>query len=90
MSDWLPNFLGITPFGVYCTRCNLSLFLLTGIEKHAKDFHPGDGFSNNNIVVDEAKRQMKMLRELHANDLTPFLTDTPSRHPKGMGLFWQN
>ena len=80
MSDELPSFLGITPFGPYCTKCKFSLFIAKGIEKHATDFHPDENFKNS-IVVREVHRQMKLLRELHANDLTPFLTERTSRHP---------
>lgn len=80
MSDELPSFLGITPFGPYCTTCKKSLYVARGIESHGKDFHPDEDFKNG-IVVREVHRQMKILREVHANDLTPYLTDTPSSHP---------
>ena len=76
----LPTFLGVTPFGVYCTKCNLSLSLSKGIDKHGKEVHPEDDFKNG-IVIREVQRQMKVLREVYANDLTPFLTERPASHP---------
>jgi len=80
MSDRLPSFLGVTPFGAYCKLCKLSLSIQTGIMRHGKEYHPDDDFKNA-VVMREVHRQMKLLRELHANDLTPFLTDKPTSHP---------
>lgn len=47
---------------------------------HGKTCHPGDEFTNG-VVVREVQRQMKVLRELHADDLSPFLTDKLSLQP---------
>ena len=80
MSDEIPSFLGVTPFGVYCKTCKLSLSIERGILGHGKVFHVDEPFKNA-IVVREVHRQMKVLRELHSNDLSPFLTDKPSAHP---------
>ena len=80
MSEEIPSFVGVTPFGVYCKICNLSLSIERGIINHGKDMHSKGDFKNA-VVVREVHRQIKILREIHANDLTPFLTSRPSRHP---------
>lgn len=82
MSEEIPAFLGITPFGVYCKLCNnQSLSIQRGILLHSKEFHLDDGEFKNATVVREVHRQMKMLRDSHSTDLTPFLTEKPSPHP---------
>ena len=80
MSAEIPAFLGITPFGPYCKLCDVSLSVQKGIAAHGKESHPKEQFKNT-TVVRYVQRRMKVLRELHANDLTPFLTEQPSPHP---------
>ena len=80
MSDEIPSFLGITPFGAYCKICKHSLPIERGILAHGKEFHPEEDFKNA-ILVREVRRQMKVMRELYADDLSRFLTDKPSLHP---------
>ena len=82
MSDELPSFLGVTPFGVYCKTCkNQSLSIQRGILLHSKEFHRDESEFKNTTVVREVHRQMRILQKLHANDLSTFLTDQPSPHP---------
>ena len=80
MSNEIPSFLGITPFGPYCKLCNVPLSVQKGILAHGKERHPDISFKNG-IVIREVNRQMECLRDLHANDLAPFLTETPSKRP---------
>jgi hypothetical protein len=79
--EYIPAFLAITPFGPYCRLCNnKSLSIQRGILTHGKECHPKDVFKNT-VVVREVQRRMKVLQDLHCNDLTPFLTEKPSEHP---------
>ena len=80
MSVELPFFLGVTPFGPYCTVCKDSLSLKTGILIHAKKVHPECDFKNA-VVFSEVQRRMLILRNNHAGDLSPFLTKQPTKHP---------
>lgn len=74
MSDEIPSFLDITPFGPYCSVCNESLSIQTGILTHGKKVHPDCVFKNA-TVIREIQRRMEILRNLHARDLSPFLTE---------------
>ena len=76
----LPAFLDLTPFGPYCKLCNVPLAIQRGIASHGKEVHPNDVFKNN-AVIREVQRRMKVLREVHANDLSPFLTEELSKNP---------
>jgi hypothetical protein len=80
MSDVFPSFLGITPFGPYCRVCNVPLASTTGILPHGKEFHPECKFKNA-TVLRQVQRQVASLRSLHANDLTPFLTEQHVKEP---------
>ncbi len=80
MSEELPSFLGITPFGPYCVPCNESLSIQTGILTHGKEFHPESRFKNARVIR-EVQRRMETLRYTHADDLSSFLTDQPATGP---------
>jgi len=80
MSEELPSFLGITPFGPYCVPCNESLSIQTGILTHGKEFHPEFRFKNARVIR-EVQRCMETLRYTHADDLSSFLTDQPATGP---------
>jgi len=77
MSDVIPSFLDVTPFGPYCKICNESLAIQKGIVAHGKEKHPESQF-NNTAVIREVHRRMGILQKLHANDLSPFLTEKRS------------
>jgi len=80
MTEKLPSFLGITPFGPYCTMCNESLSIETGILNHGKEKHPECNFKNA-AIVREVKQRMAILRSTHADDLSTFLTSERAKEP---------
>jgi hypothetical protein len=80
MSDDLPSFLDITPFGPYCQTCNVTLPIQAGILIHGKEAHPKCLFKNA-AVVRQVQRRMLVLRNTHADDLSPFLTDQRATVP---------
>ena len=75
----IPSFLGITPFGPYCKLCNESLSIQKGIANHGKEKHPKDNFKVS-VVIRVVHQRLKFLRDLHADDLTPFLTEEKSKN----------
>ena len=80
MTEKLPSFLGITPFGPYCTLCNESLSIQTGIWNHGKEKHPECIFKNA-AIVREVQQRMSHLRSTHADDLSTFLTSERAKEP---------
>jgi hypothetical protein len=80
MSGEFPSFLAVTPFGPYCTVCNISLSIQTGILTHGKKVHPEYHFKNASVIRD-VQRRMSILRTTHANDFSSFLTNQPSTAP---------
>ena len=80
MSDELPPFLGVTPFGPYCKVCNISLSIKTGILTHGKEVHAECHFKNATVIRD-VYRRMSLLRNSNAGDLSPFLTTQCATDP---------
>lgn len=74
MTEIVPSFVDITPFGPYCKLCSVSLAVQKGIFYHGRDNHP-EVFFKNILVVREVQRKMTYLRDLHSGDFSPFLTN---------------
>ena len=65
---------------VHIAPCARILSLKTGILVHGKKVHPECDFKNPSVVC-EVQRRMVALRNNHAGDLSPFLTNQPIKDP---------
>ena len=72
MSQDIPHFVELTPFGPYCGPCDVILSLEKGIINHGKEFHPEIPFKNA-VVVHEIKKQITDLQVANLHDLSSFL-----------------
>ncbi len=72
MSNPIPSFIDVTPFGPYCTQCSIPLAVEKGILQHGKARHPEIPIRNA-FVVRAVKGRIANLRIAHAHDFSPFL-----------------
>lgn len=75
MSELIPSFIDVTPFGPYCKLCDVPLAVQRGIFHHGKKAHPEISFKNASVVR-ECLRKIDSLRSTHSNDLSSFLKES--------------
>jgi len=72
MTQEIPDFVMITPFGPYCGVCKISLTIERGMLTHGQQIHPDDVFKNAKTIR-AVKKTMSDLRLLYSSDLSTFL-----------------